>query len=268
MYSRRGLVSNYSLKRKRERLKLRLLFFIVIFFLACVGIVALSYLPQIRINEIEVSGVKLISATDIEKEARGVLTGNHFLVFPKNNIFLYPKKDIEIRITDDQAIDSVEVSIKNLHSIRIEVMEREPAALWCGDAGNCYLVSTKGLIFEPAPSSTPATFVRFSGGINREPLGTPMLSVDDMRRTLSFIHTLAAETDLHVESVTLKESSVYEGVLTIGTKIIWSGIQDLSGALLNLKLLLDSPEFKEDQKKKDIEYIDIQNVNKVFYKPR
>ena len=254
------------------KIKLALLFIFLV--LVGVGLVFGSRSNNIRIEQIYVEGNTFVFKDDVLKVVRGVLDGNVWFLFPRDNILYYPRKAIEKKILDEYPeIERVGVSFRDFKSIEILVFERKEKALWCespdGGDEKCYLLDGEGFIFKEAGGYFDSANIKFTGDILGSPIGSSVMSKDEFKKTIIFAGSLL-KYGLALSEIFVRDDRVREGELTVSGKIIWNADQDLSLALLNLKSLVENENFKG--KTKDgvvsVEYIDIQNSNKIFYKVR
>ena len=164
----------------------------------------------------------------------------------------------------------MEVSFKDFKSITITLSERIPRALWCAqkESSECYFVDESGFIFRKVDRYNE-NLVTYVVPLEGEPIGQTLLTAEQFMATDSFLQKLK-EQEITIIAVTFKEGGVREGEMSVGGTIIWNADQDLTVALENLKTLIDSPQFKSKDSDGNlvVEYIDIQNNNKIFYKAR
>ncbi len=278
----KGFQSVSVMKRRRRALKIRLILTFLSIILLFLGIVFLSRLSSIRIQKIYSSGNTILSDDDILSSTRELLSGNIYFLFPRNNILYFSRANIERELLlKYPEIEKAKVSFKNFQSISVIVKEREPKALWCAEGDisldteegiqseeSCYLVDGNGLIFRKAGDYTASWFLKFEGGILGNPIGQSVMDKEEFKTSLLFTEALSKD-NLSIKRILIKEGGVREGEFNVGGKIIWNADQNLLAIITNLKTLIKNPEFKG---KKDgvlsVEYIDIQNSNKIFYKAR
>ncbi len=274
MFSRgRSLQSVRAQRRRRRNFKIKLAAAILLIILFFGGLVFLLHLKNIRIQKVYPEGNKFLSDEEVRASVRDHLSGSAFLLFPKDNIFFYPRSAIEKAfLSKYPEIKTINVSFRDFESITVKLVERQQKALWCqtlsqSELPPCYLIDENGLIFRPAGEYSLSTFIRFTGGVSGDPINVQMMPSDEFQTDLLFTDALRKE-NLSIISVSLKEGGVREGELSVGGKIIWNADQDLSVALENLKTLLSNPSFKGKDKNGTVavQYIDIQNSNKIFYK--
>lgn len=262
-------------------MKIRIIIFFSIALLVFVASVLISRSSYFRIQKIFLEGNSILLDEEIMSVAREQINGSAYFLFPRNNILYFSRLNIEKKLLSKYPeIEKADVSLKNLQSISIILKEREPKALWCSSSDfsfgaeegsqteSCYLVDPDGLIFRKVGVSAPSWFLRFESGVLDNPIRQSIINKDEFKMILFFVEALSKD-NLLIKRIVIKEGGVREGELSLGGKIIWNADQNLSDILPNLKTLIDNQDFKG---KKDgvliVEYIDIQNNNKIFYKAR
>lgn len=265
-----------STKRVERRQKLFLFFSSVslLAFLLVAGFLSwLSYRPVLQISEIIVQGNHVIADEDINAVADSVLDGKYFFfLFPRRNSLIYPEKDFEETLLDSFArIASVETSIRNFHSLVINIEEEKPFALWCREveleeSSDCYFLNENGLIFARAPHFTGNVFFRFYGDIapKEHSIGERYLpELNEFHRINLLIETVK-KMGLQVIELHLLSDTDAALVLEDGGRIIFGRNDSFSDVADNLRVVLASDTFRD--KEFSVDYVDLRFGNKVYYK--
>lgn len=164
-----SVVRELKLRRKKQRTKERHrhMVFGMLGVLACMGV---FFIPQLRVTTVSVSGLHVVNSDDVERVVRTYLDGRAMLIYPRDNFFLVPTKDIAraVRSAFPRVI-AAEVSRAFPHSLSIKAQERQVTAIWCAgsavildeadggsqeevlDTKNCFYLDESGIIFETAP---------------------------------------------------------------------------------------------------------------------
>lgn len=290
MFGRSHRLKSARLKEKRRKVIIDKT--IIVLFCA-VGlwflIFWLSGLSAIMVRNVEVEGAVYLLPEDIAATASGFLTGRYFFTIPRASIFFYPKKNIEQNILESypRAV-SVSVGFRNFHTIRILIVEREAAALWCGTvlpeqfkpaekSDECYLLDEDGFVFDmfyPSPNvdakeslfSGKSSYVKFYGtlsGLN--PVGQTYASAERFR-ALSRFSTDLVSLGLSTEAFNERPDGDYEAVLAGGTRLIFGLAFDETVILSNLGAIMADPSFGDIESFKRVDYIDLRFGNKVIYR--
>ena len=85
-----------SRRLRRKRLILKAIVVGVIFAAIFAGVVAFFRIPYLQVEKIEISGNGLIGGDDLTDAVKAKMEGKHLWFFPKTNIFLIKKYNINI----------------------------------------------------------------------------------------------------------------------------------------------------------------------------
>jgi len=271
MQTRSRVIKPSRLRERRKKLRqikmgLAAFLLVVIFF----GIVWLSRLQQIRLTNVITFGNNVVLADDLKSVAINDMSGYYWHLFPKNNAFIYPAGKIEHDILAAfPRIKSVSVAFETTETLRIEVVERQPLALWCQPVQNgsdqCYFIDDQGYIFAEAPDFEGDVFTKYYGLVSTDtPIGSRFLDTDRLANLQTFVSAVAKmglpPTELHATS-----TAEYELDLDGGGKILFTDNHPLTEVLSNLDTVLGSLPLGS-KTLHFLEYVDLRFNNKVFYK--
>lgn len=232
----------------------------------------LLHRPYLQINNIVVNGNSVISDSDIRDITESILNGKYFFLFPRTNSLIYPLKEIESSILSAyKQIESVDLVRTDFQTLSMNIKEQKPYALWCivksEDIQECYFLNEKeGLVFSKAPNFTGNVFFRFYGDLaDVNPIGRYYLKVNDEFSRVNVLIRSIRKLDVKPIELRLLGLVDMELYMEDGSKIIFTREQSSSVVLDNLKVVLESETF-QDEKIRDIEYIDLRFGNKVYFK--
>jgi cell division septal protein FtsQ len=255
---------------KRRMRTLKIVGCVLLLGLIIGGIVWISRLPSLSIMTINVVGNSAVDRSDIERTVLQDLEGNYFLVFPKHNKYLYPRKTIEQHLlTTFQRFQSADVKIRQ-GALEVTVVERAPSYVWCkglvSDKNtDCYFLDTTGYIFAPAPVFSGNAYFQFYGlaSSTDNPVGEHYLPSADFKNVDKFITSL---TTLGVSSYALKLDSTITGTLylTQGGELRFAQTEDYQTLLDNILTIYRQTDIFTHGE--NLDYIDMRFGNKVFYK--
>ncbi|HVU80326.1 MAG TPA: hypothetical protein VHD37_03120 [Candidatus Paceibacterota bacterium] len=258
-------------RRKRRLVVLASLMFVLL--LAAAGLVALCWAPFMRIQGIDVAGVSSANPDAVVQEVRGAIAGAYWGLFPRDNIFLYPKDEIRAGLmARHAAFGSVALSREGFSALRVDVVERAPKALWCGESAAdhtpCLTLDENGAAYALAPDFSGSIYMRYAGQLPQGPLPRQFLAPDRFRA----LSALADELSRRLSSTTITLVSVEDGTearVDTASGFIVSFSLDDSGAdvLERLNLALSSQPFREHALS-DFEYLDLRFGDKLYYKLR
>ena len=269
-----ALPSKLGARRRRRRIFLAVAVPLLILSLFG-GLVALSRWSGITISTIEVEGASAVPEEELIASTEGALRGNYLWLFPKGNIFLYPRRVAEQALRREfPTLRSADLSFVNLHTLLLSVEERKLYALWCGmdapgaasvhtAADQCLFLDEEGFLFPPEADFTGAVYLRYYGGGNST-LGAPILPPEEFKQLLAFVRELPALSLAPVSVALLPEKDV-EVHLESGSALLLSRNADYAVTLDNLRSALSSDAFKE-QPVHTLEYLDLRFGDRVFFK--
>jgi len=282
-----------ELKRKRHRiLRNKILFFVFLFLMILAGLVFLSRWEKINIDNVRISGNRIIETEAIEQIIHSNISGYYFGLFPKTNFLLYPKNEIKNELAQKfKRLKDISFDEKDIKTLNVSVSEYEGKYLWCGTelpeallmedsiskaSGKiCHFMDENGYIFDEAPYFSGEVFFRFYGKIvssSENPIGSFFLP-NNFEKIISFKRT--------VKEMGLRPSAFWEDntgdmnlflspddAMLFGPKIIFKIDSDFEKLAENLQAALMTEPLQSDFKNKfsSLLYIDLRFGNKVYYK--
>jgi cell division septal protein FtsQ len=258
-----------ELKKHRRRVVLDKILILFLGILAIfISLVCLSRLKSLNISDIEISGNKVVDTEAIKNVIEQQMAGKYLGLFPKTNLLLYPKKNIETELENQfKRLENINLSIKNNKILEVSVDERTPEYLWCGNVPlqnnatqDCYFMDENGYIFDQAPYFSGEVYFKFYG------------SIQNFKQLISFKDILI--------SLGLKPIALYiandgdiqiflsGGSFATAPKIILRANADFENAAENLQTALTTEPLQSEFKNKyaSLQYIDLRFGNKVYYK--
>lgn len=264
-------------KQKRKVLWIKLGIFFVLF-LALGGFsVWLSGLKSIQIDTVSISGATVLGTESLEGQVRSNLVGKYLWAFPKTNVFLYPRNEIEKNLLSRfPRIKSVTLNTIDNHILSVSIVERSPFALWCDTppteslVSQCYFLDTDGFVFDHAPQFSGSAYFKYYGFLPFEaPIGSYYLSSTTRFHELSgFVENAQGLgiTPLYMSAV---DSDSFELFVFGGGKILLDTRESLAKVFERFSALLKTPNLvPREGGELLVEYIDLRFGNKMFFKPR
>lgn len=259
--------------RKRKETRRKVAIWVVCIILLLVGFTLVSRIESLLIRGVSVSGARVISEEEIKRNVFSTLSGHYLWFIPRANAALYPGGRVESNLEKEfPRFSSVSVSLENINTISVSVVERTPFALYCPiiikpeDVSSCFFLDKDGFIFDDAPA--------FSGNVYFMYTSVPAVDspkgLEYMEQKRFQNHSILIEgiSNLGFDPIAL-ESSEEDTVLYMpeGLRIVWKSSDDLAKVYSNLESFLQSEEVKAmaDFKEK-VRLLDLRTENKVFYK--
>jgi cell division septal protein FtsQ len=188
--------------------------------------------PELRVQHVSVETQGRASGDVIEAIIRDTLHGSYVWLIPKNSIFFIPKQTLvdELKKTFP-SIASVSLE-KRGATIFVQVFERDPVALWCGDVvptgesenvylesgtEGCFEIDGEGFIFSEA-RDTARELPRLYGSLaHANPLGQYFVSKDDF---VQLQNTYGALSSRGVKGILVVDEKDIEVWLKDGVRIL------------------------------------------------
>ena len=235
--------------------------------LVMVALVLLLRIDAFRIRDISVSGAAVIGADTVETKVREALAGNYLFIVPRDSALMYPKRTI---IKELQAMyprfSSIELSLEGVETLQIDVVEREPFALYCeGEVSPCYFLDDQGFIFDRAPIFSEGVYFLYTSEAEfTNPLGRALLPREEFRAVSEMVRKLKTWR-IQPRRLALAEGE-YQLFLESGARIRWLRGNDTSMVLSNLESFLSSDAIKDQNNFwEQLSELDLRTDNKVFY---
>ncbi|MDP2788933.1 MAG: FtsQ-type POTRA domain-containing protein [bacterium] len=274
-----------ELHKKKNRvvmMKVSVLVFLFLTFLTGLGF--LSRLPKLNIQNVTITGNKVVTTEAIEKAIKEELGGFYLSIFPKTNFLFYPKNKIRTRLIDEfTRLKDVTPNIKNMNTLEVFLTERVAFYTWCGDNlsktelefKDCYFMDEASYIFEEAPYFSSDVYFRFFGKTekkNENVLGS-VFYPEIWNGIISFKKNIT-EMGLKPSSMFIKDDGDIELYLISSVsppdaqKIIFKSNADFRKVAENLQAALTTEPLQSDLKNKysSLLYIDLRFGNKVYFK--
>jgi cell division septal protein FtsQ len=257
--------------RKVSRLVSKIIFFVLLIGFIAVTTYVLFFSQYLQIINVEVSGTKELNASDIKQKIEATFQEKYFGVISKNNFMFVSQKNISNDLMSDfKKIRTVSVTKKFPDSVSVNIDERKALLIWCS-LEDCYLLDEKGAAYLQADFNSPEVvqnnLLKITDASGREvAIGDNVVDQEYEKYALGISDALkSVGLDVTGEYLTLSRMSDEIRVKTMqGPEILLSMQFPISSSMETLASVLKK-EITDD-KKGEIEYIDLRNENKVFYK--
>ncbi|NBD74136.1 hypothetical protein GVX82_03800 [Patescibacteria group bacterium] len=239
---------------------------------ATVTIVTLSR-PAAQITSIDVRGSESLDPERLTTFLFDELAGRHFGLIPKTSSPLYPRAALTASLAEHfPRIQELSVRLTDPQTLRVNLTERTPAALWCGDIvpvgerpGHCYFMDGRGFIYARAPTFSGDPFERFYGPLTHgTPEGQQFVAPAEFVRLRAFWEELRARA-VPIESVLIVDEENLELYHEAGPRLLVSRTDDLAEVAAAIPLVLAN-ERLAGEALAEVAYIDLRFGNKVYLK--
>lgn len=273
--------------RLREQSETWLSRFVILVLLAGLFFVALggiSHNTKWQIFQVNVVGANAVSAETVRGVALEKILGNYFLVYARNNSYLFPVGEIEQAILAQfPRIASASIQRIDDHTLTINISERKPYALWCGEEAsqepreltNCWFIDSTGYIFDHAPIFSHGVYTEVYSKLVEKNNGDPLRAALPYDRYVtgdSFTKLLEGEVGESLRIIiknggeselVLRGNSAYPFLSNVSVRFKDSDTPDtlIKNLLKAIKVQFPSHEAL----KKKLLYIDMRFGNKIFF---
>ncbi|MBM3255911.1 MAG: FtsQ-type POTRA domain-containing protein [Candidatus Moranbacteria bacterium] len=233
----------------------------------------LFFSEWLEIHNLSVEGNNIVDQKTILGTAEPYLHKKRFWIFPSNNFFLVPVRQIEKELLGNyKRISSVEIKKFLPHSLVISVKEKKAVLLFCSDKG-CTWVDEEGVAYN---KSTYTEALNLNVGVviiqDNSGKAIPLGSAATSAKLVAFANGIAKNfteiTRKEVGFLSVPLPSAEE--IRVHTKEGWIAYFDINFDLEKSLALLDqtiSQNLAEEQKSTDcLEYVDLRIVDRIFYK--
>lgn len=230
---------------------------------------------ELLIKDTIVQGNKVLGSEEIKRHIEKELAGKYLGIFPKTNIFLYPKEALALGlIRDFPRIASAAVAVDSDRRLFVSVTERDPFALWCGEkkmeqgGSVCSYLDDQGFVFAQAPRFSGNAYFEFYGK-GALPAGDPV--GHEFLPAGSFQNIVRIKE--RMEGFRLKPVRVFvseDGAVAFteegGYDIRFYVDQNILALESNMQAVFRSGSWGAAALPGSLEYLDFRFGNKVYYK--
>ncbi len=254
---------SYRIKRKKPIFK-KEFFWPGFLALLCLGGLSYFFLFSsfFQIKDINIEGEQKVSRGDIlagiEKEI-----GKKILFFETKSVFLVNAAEIrEALFAAYPQIVGISFERQLPDSLNVQVTEREARAIWCRE--ECYLMDSRGIIFEKAGQDLPDLVkVVVSEYPEETDLGEKAVDEEILSIILEIEFKLKDKVGLKIEEARATSKERIDFKTDEGWEIYFNAREDVNWQITKLNLVLEkeiSPE-----KREQLDYIDLR-FTRVYYK--
>ena len=246
-----------GLKKQRQRVVLLKIFLsLTVIALVFGGLVYISRIFSLNINTVTITGNKFLEAEAIKKIAEKKIAEKYLWFFPKTNILLYPKSDIENELRKElKRLKDINLSLKDTKTLEIAVTERVASYVWCGNTPpegeseekpKCNFLDSSGYMFDESPYFSGEVYFKFYGAD---------LSQVNFDKLISFKKTsevmgLKPAAFFIGENKNIKMLLSPENSLSTKPEIVFKADADFETVAENLQVALSTEPMKSNFKNK------------------
>jgi len=265
----KDVLRHSAVYKKRKKIKIVKWIILAILFLAVlIGLIFVVRMPTFTISEIQIKGLQSANTQDVINQVELKIGGNYALVFPRKNIFFYPKDKIkEDLLNKFNTFADVQIRTVDTNKLEVAIVEKNATAVSCQSEfsiiestfSDCFFIDASARAFQPVVGEPDQSLTRYvDGGANT---ATSTLTAN-MIGEIEKVKTNLSDRNLETGFIKIVDSKTAEFQILNNGKIIISlpvGEDFLSvlDTALNTKMLAGGVIF---------EYVDARFGNKVFFK--
>jgi len=271
-------------RRRKQIIKISVLAGCVLFILGALS--WLTYYKEFTVTNVEVAGNDVINPDNLRSIVQDELKGGYLMLFAKRNAFLLPRRSIKKHILDEyKRIEKLDIDLVGLHTVKINITERKPYVLWCGEnysidaedisvIDDCYFVDRGGFVFDRAPNfSVNVYFTVYSllapalSNAQDDPIGREVGTAISFTHLMEFREALQKDGIKSTRLIALPDND-YELGLTGGGLVLFNGGNSLAETLNDLFLAIETKLKEREDLFGNLEYIDARFIDnrKVYFK--
>jgi cell division septal protein FtsQ len=248
----------------------------ILFRIALVGSLSVTtyvlfFSPYLQITNIEIQGNQELSSEELIQKIQESLQGKYLGVIPKNNFLFVSQKNIKnILVNDFKKIREVSFSKKFPDSIDVNIDERKALLIWCSNE-KCYLMDESGTPYSEADFNSPEFLQNHLLKIN-DTSGRDVLLGEKIIEPAFESYVISAKDEL--KTVGFEANGEYSTPSRMAEEIRIKTVQGpdlyfstqfpLASAMSSMATVLKKEI--DPQAQGEIEYFDLRNDGKVFYK--
>jgi hypothetical protein len=265
----KDVLRHSAVYKKRKKAKfVKLIILAILLLCAFIGLILLVRISTFTISEIQIKGLQSANTQDVINEVEMEVAGNYALVFPRKNIFFYPKDKIREELLNKfKTFADAEIKIVDTNKLEVAIVEKNANAVSCqsedsiieGTFSNCFFIDASAHAFQAVVGEPDQSLTRYVDiGVNT---ASSTLSAD-MIVEINKVKANLSDKNLVTGFIKVIDSKTVEFHILNNGKIIISlpvGEDFLSilGAALGTKMLAGNVIF---------DYVDARFGNKVFFK--
>ncbi|HBR71456.1 MAG TPA: hypothetical protein DEA27_01435 [Candidatus Moranbacteria bacterium] len=265
-----------TLSKKKEKFAFFRAFYIFFYYLLSVSFLGvffyvLFFSPFLAVEQIEISGIQELNLENVSKVSESVYEGKYLGFIPRNNFLFITQRSVENVLKNDfKKIRNVTVTKKFPDSVNINIDERKALMVWCGKE-KCYLMDESGTPYSEADFNSPEFAQNHLLKIN-DFSGREIVIGEKIVDSVYEKYVLDAKDALgktgfeaNGEYSTPSRMAEEIRIKTIQGPELYFSTQFPLETALNALIAVIKKEITHE-KQGEIEYIDLRNEGKVFYK--
>src|SRR3989344_1362779 len=258
--------SRLRLRKRRRRVRVLVVSTVFTLFILS-GLVGLTYWPALQIKDVVISGAQTLPPGTIDAFVRDRLAGEYWYVFPKSNIFLYPRQRIAADLMQEYPVlASADVHAADFHTVAVSVVEREPRALLCSQDNRCLFMDENGVAYTDAPTFSEPVYLSYYGSTTGDTLPKQFLTPLEFQALSALVDAIAQKLPGEkVAAVSVDKAKDVRMRFADDFTLIFALVDQGGDVFDRLTLALTSGPMAA-RKLSDFQYLDLRFGDKLYYK--
>jgi len=246
-------------------------------FLCITGVVYLLFFANLMdLRALDISGAESISRDELKTAADNWL-GTEFLGVARNrNLLFVSSEKLASELTAKfPRIDSAEIRKEFPHGLKITVVERQSAGIWCFVAsgrpfnnaqGKCFYFDKNGVAYAEATQSSGFLILNVADYQGQAVALGSRVSSEEWTRNIIMARELLLKIGVSVAEISIPSGSFdeFDAKTAGGWKILFSNSTDITKQITSLGILLRDKLLAE--KRTGLQYIDLRIQDRIYYK--
>lgn len=263
--------------KKRKKVALWALIALFIVVAACVGLRYLLFFADLLdVRTIDISGAEIIPSADLKTAAENWLNGRFLGITRNKNLLFISAEGLAAELTAKfPKIDSAEIRKEFPHGLKIIVVERQSAGIWCfgrggksfgGAQDKCFYFDKNGVTHAEATPSSGFLILNVADYRGQAvALGSHVAS-EEWVKNIIIARELLLKIGVSVAEFSIPADSFDEfDAKTAGDwKIMFSNSTDIAKQITSLGVLLRDK--LSTASRTGLQYIDLRIQDRIYYK--
>jgi hypothetical protein len=277
-----GIYRDRLREKRRRRFLLKLFLIIGLVFLCAAGAVYLLFFAGfLDVRTVDISGTEVIPSADLRAVAEKWLGGGILGVSRSKNLLFISSEKLALQLTAEfPRIDSIRIDKEPPHGLRISIVERKSAGIWCFAAldspsqifqgktweGKCFYFDRNGVAYAEAGQSSGFLILNVADYRGRAiALGSAVASEEWFKNIIA-AGELLPKIGVNAAEFSIPSGSFdeFDAKTAQGWKIMFSTSTDVAKQISSLGVL-----FRDKlpaSVRAGLQYVDLRIQDRIYYK--
>jgi hypothetical protein len=263
--------------KKRKKVALIALIALFIIVAACVGLGYLLFFANLLdVRIIDVSGAEIIPPADLKTAAEDWFGGGFLGITRKRNLLFVSVEKLAAELTARfPRIESVEIGKEFPHELKIKVVERQSAGIWCFAAsgepfdnaqGRCFYFDKNSVAYAEAAPSSGFLILNVADYRGQAVALGSRVSSEEWTENIIMARELLPKIGINIAEISIPSGSFdeFDAKTAGGWKILFSNSTDIAKQIASLGIL-----FRDKlpaASRAGLQHVDLRIQDRIYYK--